>query len=262
MPWIRLSDNYIHDEKFRALSDGAFRLWHEGMSYCRMHQTDGVIPFKILKDFYSFSRKNEKQLATPSREGLAPLWELIPATGYKVHNYLNWNLSKEEEQNERAGSAARMKKFRSRYAVTNAVTNGATNAVSDAFVPVRIGTEREFRSEREPERKPDARSKRPIFSGQRLTVFEWQLDECINSLGPHVDAFALDEWFWSVDAMAVNQGLVIPKRDGGEWLQAQLVAECQRRGLPLKFATASGKNFAQPSDEGVAAILRKQGVIQ
>lgn len=262
MPWIRLSDSYLHEDKFRMLTDGAFRLWHEGMSYCRMHQTDGLIPFRILKDFYSFSRKNEKQLSTPLREGSAPLWELIPATGYKVHNYLNWNLSKEEEQNERAGAAARMKKFRSRYAVTNAVTNGATNGVSDAFVPDRIGKERSFRSERESERKPDARSKRPMFSGQRLTVFEWMVTDCLNVLGDHAEAFGLDEWFWDIDARAVRDGIVIQKRDGGEWLQAQLVAECQRRGIPLKFATAAGKTFAQPSDEGVAAILRKQGVIQ
>lgn len=148
MAWIRLSDDYINDEKIDALSDGAFRLWHEAMAYCRRHQTDGSIPFTILRRFRSFTKRREKQLATPVREGLAPLWELVPAMGYRVHNYLNWNLSKEEETNERAGAAARMRKFRGRkeppdqpagYAVTNGVTNGATNGE----VPDRIGKEEE-----------------------------------------------------------------------------------------------------------------------
>jgi hypothetical protein len=61
----------------------------------------------------------------------------------------------------------------------------------------------------------------------------------LNNLGSHADAFALDEWFWKLDALAVKQGLVIPKRDGGEWLQAQLLAECQRRGIPLRMASAA-----------------------
>jgi hypothetical protein len=146
VPWIRLSDNYIEDEKFQALTDRAFRLWHEAMAYCRRHQTDGLIPFAIMRGFRSFSKTCEKQLSTPTREGLAPLWESIPATGYKVHNYLSWNLSKEEENNERAGAAARMRKFRARdeasYGVTNGATNGVTVGVTNAFVPDRTGTDR------------------------------------------------------------------------------------------------------------------------
>lgn len=141
MPWIRLSDNYIEDEKMLALSDGAFRLWHEAIAYCRRHQTDGLIPFTILRGLRYFTKGREKELASPAREGLSPLWDLIPATGYKVHNYLEWNLSREEEQNEKAGAAARMRKFRSRdrYAATNAVTSTVTNA----FVPDRIGNKKE-----------------------------------------------------------------------------------------------------------------------
>jgi hypothetical protein len=145
VPWIRLSDNYIEDEKFLALSDRSFRLWHEAMAYCRRHQTDGLIPFAILRGFRAYSKTSEKQLASPARDGLAPLWELIPATGYKVHNYLNWNLSKEEENNERAGAAARMRKFRARgseetsYGVTDGVTNGVTPTVTNGEVPDRIG---------------------------------------------------------------------------------------------------------------------------
>jgi hypothetical protein len=144
VPWIRLSDNYIEDEKFQALSDRSFRLWHEAMAYCRRHQTDGLIPFAILRGFKSYSKGSEKQLASPVRDGLAPLWEAIPELGYKVHKYLDWNLSKDEENNERAGAAARMRKFRARgedsgYGVTNGVTNGVTPTVTNGEVPDRKG---------------------------------------------------------------------------------------------------------------------------
>lgn len=94
----------------------------------------------------------------------------------------------------------------------------------------------------------DARSKRPIFSGQRLTVFEWMLDDCLRTLGDHAEAFDLHAWFFSIDEQAVNCGLVVPKRDGGAWLQAQLVSEAQRRGLPLRMATvapAAGKQTSR-----------------
>lgn len=104
--------------------------------------------------------------------------------------------------------------------------------------------------------EPDARSKRPIFTGQRLTVFEWQLDDCIRTLGKHLDAFDLHAWFSELDVGAVAKGLVIPKRDGGAWLQAQLVAEAQKRGIPLQLATVTPQ---KPDDDAVWAAIAKKG---
>lgn len=114
MAWIRLSDDYVDDEKMQALSDGAFRLWHEAMAYCRRHQTDGLIPFTVMSNLRSFTKHREKQLASPVRDGLAPLWELIPGTGYKFHNYLGWNPSKDEENERRSESKERMRVLRER----------------------------------------------------------------------------------------------------------------------------------------------------
>lgn len=85
---------------------------------------------------------------------------------------------------------------------------------------------------------PDARSKRPIHSGQRLTVFEWMFDDHCKILGAHTDSFDLSTWYWDLDARMVRDNLVMPPRDGGAWLQAELVAEAQRRGLPIRFAMA------------------------
>lgn len=100
-----------------------------------------------------------------------------------------------------------------------------------------------------PERSPEeprahARSGRPIFKGQRLVVFEWQLDDCCQILGKHTNDFDLHEWFYTLDAETVNSNLVIPKRDGGKWLQAELLKEVKRRRLPL-----AGSQFEEDEDE-------------
>jgi hypothetical protein len=99
----------------------------------------------------------------------------------------------------------------------------------------------------EPTRTPapvTVRGKGPIFKGQRLIVFGWQLDDLTRMLGPHTEAFDLCAWLTALDAHAIASACVIPQRDGGAWLQAQTLAEARRRGLPLAVAPpvpAAGK---------------------
>lgn len=85
---------------------------------------------------------------------------------------------------------------------------------------------------------PTARSKRPIFAGQRFTAFEWQLDDICRMLGPNVEAFDIHSFFFDLDARAVASNQVIPQRDNGAWLQSQVMAEAQRRGLSIAVAAA------------------------
>ena len=96
---------------------------------------------------------------------------------------------------------------------------------------------------------PSARSKRPIFRGQRFTVFDWMLDDCLKTLGNYADSFDLHAWFFDLDEQARRTDLVIPQRDGGAWLQQQLLAEATRRGLPIasslgKFSTRMARALA------------------
>lgn len=140
MAFIRLSDDYFDNPKFENISDGAFRLWHQALAYCRRHATDGLFSFKTMRGWRFYSKSREQQLSTPYVDGANPLWVLIPKFGYKLHDYLDWNLSKDEEASERVGAADRMRRFRGRrrsdkgerYAVTNAVTNGVTGGVTNA----------------------------------------------------------------------------------------------------------------------------------
>lgn len=108
MPFIRLSDDYVDHPKFVVLSDGAFRLWHQGMAYCRRYQTDGLVPTNTLRKFKAYSSKRMRELMTPWMDGRHPLWEGVDGFGIKVHDYLEWNLSKEEENQQRAEAKQRM----------------------------------------------------------------------------------------------------------------------------------------------------------
>jgi uncharacterized protein YdaU (DUF1376 family) len=101
--------------------------------------------------------------------------------------------------------------------------------------------------------QPDARSGRPMFDGQRLTVFEWQLTELMKLLGPHTDAFDLHAWFFTADGKAMASGVVKKPRDWWPWLFEETVAEAIRRGLPM-----AGVTNLQADADAVLAEVRRQ----
>lgn len=85
----------------------------------------------------------------------------------------------------------------------------------------------------------DARSKRPIYQSDRFVVFEWQLDDLGRMLGSHFDTFDLHAFFDRLSQQSRSQGLVIPRADTWAWLQAQVLAEAKRRGLPIAGAVGT-----------------------
>jgi uncharacterized protein YdaU (DUF1376 family) len=103
-----------------------------------------------------------------------------------------------------------------------------------------------------------ARSKRPIFTGSRLTVFEWMLDDLRRMLGAHVEAFDLHEWFFALDGQASAANIVIPQRDGGKWLQEQTLNEAIKRGLPVAASAGAG-NPKTAGNQAAAARFVARG---
>jgi hypothetical protein len=199
----------------------------------------------------------------------APLWESHPI-GFKMHDYLEHNDCRDEvlQRLQDAKDAAelrkeankdRQRKFReerreklealrnARNApVTRYVTHPVTVTVTQSNALSHTPTEAEVEAVSETDLKdppppalaprafaPTARSKRPIFSGNRLVVFEWMFDDVVKMLAPYAEDFGLDEWFNELDQRAVASGQILPKDDKGAWLQARTLEEAQRRGLPL-----------------------------
>lgn len=109
MAWIRLSDDYTDHPKFAKLSDGAFRLWHQAMGFCRKFQTDGEIPLTNVRSFTAYTAKRMGELVTPWRVDAQPLWHVIEGIGIRVHDYLEWNPSKDEVTEQRQDAKERMR---------------------------------------------------------------------------------------------------------------------------------------------------------
>lgn len=109
MAFIRLSDTYIDHPKFLALNAAAFRLWHEGMAFCRKHQTDGLITTLEIQGFRYYQPIRAKELCTPHKPGANPLWVAVES-GYQVHDYLDWNESKEEQDAKRKADKDRKRR--------------------------------------------------------------------------------------------------------------------------------------------------------
>lgn len=150
MSWIRLDDDYIYHPKFAVLSHAAFRLWHEGMAYCRKMLTDGLIPRAAMKTFRYAARPAVAELTTPIGDGLAPLWEPHDV-GFKVHDYLVWNRSREQELKDREDAKGRAKKARDVHR-----THGARVPLGARSV-LNMDREEGSSSEREFEGKPIVR---------------------------------------------------------------------------------------------------------
>ena len=142
MAWIRLTDNYDSDEQIIVLSHGAFRLWHQGLAWCRRNVTnEGIIPFTVLRTLSAFSKGREKELATASRPELQPLWVLIPHVGYRIKSYLKWYPGREQLEKEQTQNRDRQAQFRARNAVTPPPRNAVTPEKNPALSLERKGSD-------------------------------------------------------------------------------------------------------------------------
>lgn len=101
MSWVRIHDDAMTHPKLTDLPDKAFRLWVWGLSYCQRHLTDGAIPRSTLP---------ARLKAAADRLIEARLWE-PSEKGFHVHDYCDWNDSKDTvtkkrmEARERIGNA-------------------------------------------------------------------------------------------------------------------------------------------------------------
>jgi hypothetical protein len=171
VPFIRLCDNYVDHPKIDKLGDGAFRLWHQGLAFCRRFQTDGMIPYVTARGLKAYSPKRARELCAPWTEGATALWVETPGFGYRVHDYLEWNPTKDEENERRTGTRDRMRQFRERRsdingapgtsirpsgdAVTAPSLTRHTPSVTNAHVPDRIGIGQGIDREKGSGEKPD-----------------------------------------------------------------------------------------------------------
>ena len=121
--WIKLDDGAANHPKIEALSDGAFRLWIHGLCYAATNLTDGRIPKAEAAGWaFALAMKAGDPAAweallgelTEAVEGFsAPLWTL-EENGYRIHDFLEYNPSREDVLRRRKEAKERMRRLRER----------------------------------------------------------------------------------------------------------------------------------------------------
>jgi hypothetical protein len=118
MPFGRLHEEAASDNKLLNLSNAAWRMWGMGLIYCQRNLTDGFIPDDALQ-FWGIKggglKKVAEELCRSMVPGKAAVWAVV-AGGFQVHDYLQWNDSKQDILDKRAATAARITKWREREA--------------------------------------------------------------------------------------------------------------------------------------------------
>lgn len=133
MVWVRLEDDIGDHPKLAAIDDHAFAIYVCGLAYCNRQLTDGFIPTGIGLTLRHCGGKTKQ--AITALVG-ARLWEVVDG-GWRIHDFLDYQPSKETVQKERARSATRQ----SRHRRSNGVTNGVSpHGVTAAPYPVPVNS--------------------------------------------------------------------------------------------------------------------------
>src|SRR4030095_3352299 len=95
--WVTWDDQMPEHPKIVSLSDGAFRLHVSAIAYANRFLTDGIVHAETV------SRVVPRDSQTYLDELLTRmLWvEVIPAKTYEIHDYLDWNKSRAEVEEQR-----------------------------------------------------------------------------------------------------------------------------------------------------------------
>lgn len=142
-------DQFPIHRKVAGLSDAAFRLHVSAIFWCRRNSTDGVVPAEDLDDVSARVRKPSRFASECVSRGL---WheigagcasEACPARnavtngvtdGWVIHDYFDWQKSKERVQQDRKANAERQRKWRDQHKQAAGAAVEARNAVTNASV--------------------------------------------------------------------------------------------------------------------------------
>ena len=100
MPWLKLDCRFHDHPKVVGLSDAAYRLHIGALLYAKEHLTDGVITTETAQRVWN----NPVSALEPRISELvgAGLWKISgkppgsKSVHWVIHNFLKWNLSKEQ----------------------------------------------------------------------------------------------------------------------------------------------------------------------
>lgn len=123
MTWVRKDDQMPLNRKVAPLSDAAYRLDDEALCWCSRNHTDGRIAADELSSISSRAKaRNVGELVKRGRwhavysgyECSSPYCPKPGPDGWVIHDYLEYNPSKEQVVKDRAAKADRQRRWRER----------------------------------------------------------------------------------------------------------------------------------------------------
>lgn len=97
MAWVKLDDRLHTNARMAALSDAAFRLWTQGLTFAAGNATDGKIPESMLPLVWPTASPSKRNKA--ARELVAAgRWHQLD-DGWEIHDFLEYNKSADEVEN-------------------------------------------------------------------------------------------------------------------------------------------------------------------
>lgn len=164
MVFANFDDGFADSPKVEALSDAAFRLHVAGILYSTRLLTDGVIhEARVARLVPRYKPRTLKELLGTVWHGSGHSCADCPQPGPNavvIHDFLDWNRSKDRVLADRAKAAERQRRVRSQRTapVSHGVTDGVTHTThstplhSDVTEPPQPPAQRGERSRR---RQPD-----------------------------------------------------------------------------------------------------------
>lgn len=105
MSWVRIDDDIVDNPKTLRVwkrNPEAFALDVRAIAYCAKHLTDGLVPDEILGLWYAGKDEDLQGLTTILVE--EGRWERAEG-GFQIHDFLDYNYSREETEIKRAKRA-------------------------------------------------------------------------------------------------------------------------------------------------------------
>jgi hypothetical protein len=144
MTWLRIEPGILEHPRFAGISDRALRLWLEAVTYCARNLSDGCVPNARAMLPQCKRKLRLDPVAELEQRGIVSMRK---NGSMMVHDYLDYNPSKQQVLAERAKRNERVQRWRDRHgnAVGNAVTpDSVTPLVTPPPTrpdPISVGTE-------------------------------------------------------------------------------------------------------------------------
>lgn len=108
MTWVRVDDQFPFHPKVLGLSLEAIGLWTVGLCYANLHLTDGEIPEGLMR-LYPGAESAVRELVS---RGLWRPFDGQNGSGFRVHDYLEYQPSKDDVRGKREKDAERLRVWR------------------------------------------------------------------------------------------------------------------------------------------------------